>query len=65
MIRYLVIIKYDRLLYFKLKISLDYVQFQDFLENSQNSHIEEANFQKLGMIVGISAFPVGISSIRI
>ena len=53
LIRYLVIIKYDRLLYFKLKISLDYVQFQDFLENSQNSHIEEANFQKLGMIVGI------------
>ena len=53
LIRYLVIIKYDRLLYFKLKISLYSVQFQDFLENSQNSHIEEANFQKLGMIVGI------------
>ena len=53
LIRYLVIVKYDRLLYFKLKISLYSVQFQDFLENSQNSHIEEANFQKLGMIVGI------------
>ena len=53
LIRYLVIVKYDRLQYFKLKISLDSVQFQDFLENSQNSHIEEANFQKLGMIVGI------------
>ena len=48
-----------------LIISLDYVKFHEFLENSQNSHIEEAKFQKLGIIVGIWAFLVGISSVRI
>ena len=44
------------------KFSLDSVQFHEFLENS---HIEETNFQKLGIIVGIWAFLVGISSFRI
>ena len=39
----LVTVKDDRLQYFKLKISSDFFQFQDFLENSQNYHIEEAN----------------------
>ena len=49
----LVTVNDNRLQSFMSKLSLDSVQFLEFLENSQNSHIEEANFQKLGMIVGI------------
>ena len=49
----LVTVNDERLQSFISKFSLDFAQFREFLENSQNSHIEEANFQKLGMIVGI------------
>ena len=46
----LVTVNDDRLQSFMSKFSLDSVQFHEFLENS---HIEETNFQKPGIIVGI------------
>ena len=55
-------INYDMLPSFMSIISLDSVQSLVFLENSQNSHIEEVHFQKLGIIVGILAFQVGSAS---
>ena len=38
---------------YELKNSLHSGKLCNFLENSQNSLIEEAKFEKLGMIVGI------------
>ena len=43
----------DKFECFELKNSVHSGKLCNFLENSQNSHIEEAKCEKLGMIVGI------------
>ena len=53
MICYLIILLGDKFEGFELKNSLDPGKLYNFLENPQNSHIEEAKCEKLGIIVGI------------